>query len=246
MKCFILCVLVLFTSQTIHAGETIILESKAQQNTLLELYTSEGCSSCPSANRWLSTLKKDKRLWNTIIPLAFHVDYWDYLGWKDKFSSPVYSQRQRNYKRNGNLNSVYTPGFVKNGKEWRGWFGIRKLSIDRNNTVGVLAVVVNDNKLSIKFAPQGQISSAIYANIALLGFGLKHQIEAGENEGQTLYHDFVVLDYQIKQGIQFKSKLIWEMPWEHKMNANEKSFAIAVWLNETHDPTPIQAVGGWL
>ncbi len=82
--------------------------------SVLELYTSEGCSSCPPADEWLSKLKQDDRLWSEIIPLAFHVDYWDYIGWQDPFANKRYSQRQRQYARDKNVRTVYTPGTLLN------------------------------------------------------------------------------------------------------------------------------------
>src|SRR5437868_3719162 len=73
-----------------------IFQSGEDQTVLLELYTSEGCSSCPPAEQWMTQLKNAPGLWKSFVPVAFHVDYWDYLGWKDVLSSPNYSQRQRN------------------------------------------------------------------------------------------------------------------------------------------------------
>jgi len=70
----------------VFAETAVTFTSPSQQTTLLELYTSEGCSSCPPADQWLSTLKNNPRLWKEIIPVAFHVDYWNDLGWKDEFS----------------------------------------------------------------------------------------------------------------------------------------------------------------
>ncbi len=74
--------------------------------TLLELYTSEGCSSCPPADRWLSGLRDDPRLWREVVPVAFHVDYWDAIGWPDRFASAAHSERQRTYARSGHVGSV--------------------------------------------------------------------------------------------------------------------------------------------
>ena len=64
---------------------------------MLELFTSQGCSSCPPADAWLSGLVQRSGLWREVIPLAFHVDYWDRIGWKDRFANPGYSERQRDY-----------------------------------------------------------------------------------------------------------------------------------------------------
>ncbi len=89
---------------------------------IIELFTSEGCSSCPPADAYLSQFSTSEDLWQGIIPLAYHVDYWDYIGWKDRFAHPSFSQKQRLYRSYGVVASVYTPGFVVDGKEWRGFF----------------------------------------------------------------------------------------------------------------------------
>ena len=72
-------------------------ESGETQSTLIELFTSEGCSSCPPAEKWMSALKSNQDLWKTIIPVAFHVDYWDRLGWRDCFAKPEFTSRQQRY-----------------------------------------------------------------------------------------------------------------------------------------------------
>ena len=77
------------------SAETIRFLSHDVQTNLVELYTSEGCSSCPPADRWLSKLRNSEQLWKGFVPLAFHVDYWDYIGWKDRFASPIYGARHR-------------------------------------------------------------------------------------------------------------------------------------------------------
>src|SRR6185295_6297026 len=78
---------------------------------VVELFTSQGCSSCPPADRLLSTLRSDPR----VVPLAFHVDYWNYIGWTDPFSSARWSQRQQAYARAFASNRIYTPQLVVNG-----------------------------------------------------------------------------------------------------------------------------------
>ena len=79
-------------------AQTTHISSTAEQTMLLELYTSEGCSSCPPADHWLSKFKQDSRLWRQIVPVAFHVDYWDYLGWGDRFAKAEFTQRQQHYQ----------------------------------------------------------------------------------------------------------------------------------------------------
>src|SRR5437867_7110380 len=116
--------LVLSCALTCRAGERVF-ESGPQKVRLLELFTSQGCSSCPPAEAWLSQLKSNPRLWKNFVPLAFHVDYWDRLGWRDPFAAKEWTARQYQYSANWKSESVYTPGFVlrseerRVGKEWR-------------------------------------------------------------------------------------------------------------------------------
>ncbi len=77
----------------------IVFQSSTRQTALLELYTSEGCSSCPPAEAWLSKLKTEPGLWSEFVPVAFHVDYWNNLGWRDKLSSEQFSRRMANTGR---------------------------------------------------------------------------------------------------------------------------------------------------
>src|ERR1043166_2112982 len=100
---------------------TTTFESGDTQTALVELFTSEGCSSCPPAEKWLSAFKSNPDLWKKTVPVAFHVDYWDHLGWTDRFAKPEFTVRQQRYAAGFGGDSVYTPGFVINGKEWRGW-----------------------------------------------------------------------------------------------------------------------------
>src|SRR5262245_15218825 len=107
------------------ANTPVTFQSPDRQTALLELYTSEGCSSCPSAETWLSRLKDSPGLWKDYVPVALHVDYWDYLGWRDRWGSKAFSDRQRTYAQLWQSDSIYTPGFVLNGKEWRAWSGFK-------------------------------------------------------------------------------------------------------------------------
>src|SRR6266567_7895599 len=119
-------------------------ESGEARTMLVELFTSEGCSSCPPADAWINQLKESPDLWKKIVPVVFHVDYWDNLGWRDRFAKPEFTSRQRRYAAAWGGDSVYTPGFVINGKEWRGWFGGNAMPIT-SAKVGVLRVSVGDN-----------------------------------------------------------------------------------------------------
>src|SRR6266436_651609 len=94
---FFFCAYLFTQTVTTTYAQELRFQSNAKQTALIELYTSEGCSSCPPAEAWLSQLKADPRLWKDFVPLAFHVDYWDYLGWRDPFASKEWTARQYRY-----------------------------------------------------------------------------------------------------------------------------------------------------
>lgn len=223
---------------------TLTLTSPSSRVNLLELYTSEGCSSCPPAERYLSNLKSDKRLWTEFIPLAFHVDYWNYLGWVDKFSDPKYSQRQRNYANQKNLKTVYTPGFLLNGQEWRSFFGLRKLNLE-NNTPGQLQLELNDLNAAVTFKANNTGKDDYIAHVALIGFDVETRVKAGENNGRLLTHDFIVLSHAKANMKNVSDKHIVKLDLPMPMK-NIASMGVVAWINTTNDLSPVQAVGGKL
>src|SRR5205085_1035096 len=170
------------------AGE-IVFESKPARTHLLELFTSEGCSSCLPAEAWLSNLKNEPRLWQDFVPVAFHVDYWDHLGWKDPFASKLWTERQADYSVRWKKESVYTPAFALDGREWH--YG--PLPAAATETPGVLKISVNGDQVTAAFkaAPGGGARYDIH--VARLGFAATTNVTAGENNGRKLIHDFVVL-----------------------------------------------------
>jgi hypothetical protein len=224
---------------------TLALESTAERVSLLELYTSEGCSSCPPADRWLSDLKGDPRLWRAVVPVGFHVDYWDSIGWPDRFASGRYSQRQKSYARSGHVSSVYTPGFVLAGEEWRSWFFNPVLRVSADETVGRLRIELDQDQVSALFDPAKLPTSPLELHIAVLGFGLETEVKAGENHGKTLKHDFVVLGHTRVAMRRQQNGMRAQTPMpEPRFDSSRK--AIAAWVSAVDDPYPIQAVGGWL
>jgi hypothetical protein len=205
---------------------------------LVELYTSEGCSSCPPAEKWLGRLSEAPGLWRDFVPVAFHVVYWDNLGWKDRFASREYTERQYAYANRWGGNKVYTPGFVLDGEEWRGAFGAPPKPAKEKS--GVLTVEYGDDATCyVSFTGEefGEV------HVALLGSGITSRIAAGENRGRTLEHDFVTLALKtspLKNGVATVSL--------KKPEAAEgmTKHAIAVWVTAVGQSTPLQATGGWL
>lgn len=222
-----------------------VLQSGPQRVHVLELYTSEGCSSCPPADRWLSELKDDDRLWREFIPIAFHVDYWNEIGWQDRFSSPAYSERQRNYARSKGLSTVYTPGFLLNGREWRSYFGLRNLSFDPGSAAGSLTVTLEQQTVQATYLAGGQALTRPILNIAVLGFDLSTRVDSGENRGKQLKHDFTVLGYKTAALSATEGGYIstTQLP---RVTIHAPRSGIAVWINDESDLTPLQATGGWI
>lgn len=214
----------------------------------LELYTSEGCSSCPPADRWYTSLKENDGVFKQFIPMAFHVDYWNYIGWEDRFSTKEYTQRQTNHVRAGNTTQNYTPQVVLNNQEWRGHLnGVREWEAT-NQKAGVLkAVLKDDNRLLVNFSP----ASAKYfenkqwvLNVAYLGMGLKTDVKRGENAGRELNHDFVVLQHQ-QQTVDAQAQK-WQTTVSAIPAAGQEQTALVVWLSDPASHQSLQAVGGYL
>lgn len=166
---------------------------------LLELYTSEGCDSCPPADRWISALPQKGIGTDRVVPLSLHVDYWNYLGWKDPFSDSQFTQRQREFARRTNARTVYTPEFVLNGREYRRWSrGDFATDLERINRVPARATValrLERAKQTLRVnaeASAKEKSAAAGLYLALYENNLQNDVRAGENKGRRLPHDFVV------------------------------------------------------
>ena len=188
--------LLIFVISPLQAGTSFSATSHSQQSALLELYTSEGCSSCPPADRWLSQIVKDKELELNVLALAFHVDYWDYIGWKDPFASPKYTTRQRELASANNMRTIYTPGFFINGQEARNTRGmIAKLQSDNQDPVDLtlqLNVTVESDRFNVQLTTPVEHKTAHQLQFVVFEDELESQVSRGENSGHTLKHEHVV------------------------------------------------------
>jgi len=166
-----------------------------QAPTVVELYTSEGCSSCPPADRWLSGLPTSPQL----LALAFHVDYWDSLGWQDRFASPAHTQRQKQWQAVMGTRFVYTPQAVVNGTDWRGLPGpLPARAPVATATLPGIHLLRQGNQLSADVLPPAtpaQANATFSGYWAVLEDGLQTAVKAGENQGVRLRHDHVVRRY---------------------------------------------------
>jgi hypothetical protein len=153
----------------------------------VELYTSEGCSSCPPADRWLSALPAHRER----LMLAFHVDYWDALGWRDRYADPRFSERQRATAARWPRAVVYTPAVVIDGSEARGWN--KSLPAPGKSQVAPLSLALHADEPNLRLSLD--VPAGLQAYAAITESGLRTQVRAGENRGRTLRHDHVVRSY---------------------------------------------------
>ena len=170
---------------------------------VLELFTSEGCSSCPPADDAVAKIANENK--GDVFVLCFHVDYWDQLGWKDAFSSAAYTQRQKEYAQALALSSVYTPQAILNGKEELVGSDDAKL---RDGIKDQLEYTSNayDNKLTLdagskdgkKVAVSCLVKNATEDQlcIALVQLRADSKVLKGENQGKHLRHVDIVRDFK--------------------------------------------------
>jgi hypothetical protein len=226
------------------SAQDVTFKSSSGPTSLIELYSSEGCSSCPLAEDWVNKLKSASGLWRDIFPVVFHVDYWDGLGWPDRFASAENTQRQRHYAELLGQDSVYTPEFVVNGREWRDWRGDGKIPSGRAKNAGVLTITTHGRKISAVY-DAGTAANSLTLNVAWLGFNLVTDVKRGENSGSRLAHDFVVLDWKSVPLTAGADGHFQSGPLEMKPGSVAEPGAIVVWISRG-DGLIQQAVGGWL
>lgn len=166
--------------------------SGTQRVQVLELYTSEGCNSCPPADRWLNTQRQDAG----VLALAFHVDYWDRLGWADPYASPRHTERQYQRQRASGARFVYTPQLLVDGRDWRAWPALPPPS---STPAPVMLHLVRDAAAvtaEVRPGPGQALPARLSGYWTLLEDGLVSQVRAGENAGATLRHHHVVRHYE--------------------------------------------------
>ena len=184
------------------AGEPCEAHSAAGRVALLELYTSEGCNSCPPADSWISGLPARGFTSDRVIPLAFHVDYWDQLGWPDRMAKAQFSTRQHMQAERNRASVVYTPQLLLNGVDYRNWFSDSRFGsrVDELNKMPAAADLLLRQKQSVSGLAveldvrlnQPASERLTQTFVAITENSLQSAIKAGENEGKVLHHDYVV------------------------------------------------------
>jgi hypothetical protein len=198
------------------AADECTYRTGARTVALVELYTSEGCSSCPPADRWISGFVSHPQL-ERFVPLSFHVNYWDDLGWKDRFADQRYTERQRALAKATGAREVYTPQVTLQGRDARNWRDESSFAAE------IDAVNKGPNRATIEVRPKAAVDGGVVATatatilpgapnadslallVALTQDGLSNKVTAGENKGETLRHNFVVRDLAVTRGAQARS-----------------------------------------
>jgi hypothetical protein len=210
------------------------VQSGAAVPRVVELYTSEGCSSCPPADRWLSRLSGQP----AVIAAAFHVDYWNGLGWKDRFSSPAYTERQRQGVGVNGSRYAYTPQIVVNGRDWRG-AGLPPPSAEPA-VVQLTWTRTAGGELQLSADALAGAPARMQLWWARVEDGHRSLVRAGENRGETLSHDRVVREYARLPAWDGRARGVWRVP----ISAGETGHAsrwIAV-ATDARDGAVLQAV----
>jgi len=213
------------------AGETCSKSSPVHTIALLELYTSEGCDSCPPADKAVQQLQVITGLTSDeVIPIALHVNYWDYIGWKDPYAQVLHTQRQQDLARLSHARGVYTPGFFINGHELQNWRTDLINDIKNINQQQALAnvrlSVSNVTQRLLQVETESSSQQAGVFHVVLIENSLVSNVKAGENKDAVLRHDAVVRSWansiKLMPGIKHKESVELVIPTQ----SNRKKLAV--------------------
>jgi hypothetical protein len=175
--------------------------SPAHTVALVELYTSEGCDSCPPADKFFSGLRAGGVASEQAVLLSLHVDYWNYIGWKDMYSRPAFTERQRKLADLVGSRTIYTPEMFIAARELRSdrWQGGVQESVKRVNATPARADIAislgtpGPAGLPIEVKASALVNGKLH--VALVQSGIDSQVKSGENRGRLLHHDYVVREW---------------------------------------------------
>jgi len=223
------------------------VRSGAVTNALVELYTSEGCSSCPPAEKWLSQFARDPK--PGIVPIAYHVHYWDYIGWKDIYADPRNTERQQAFAQATGARSVYTPQVIVAGRDLRLW------SSEMAFEATVKTAQSRKAKATIEITPrraadgtiEGHASmslaeattSSLTLVVAVTQDGVTSKPSAGENKGETLAQNFVVRDVMECRG---QSAIQGDFRFAPKANWNPERMSVVAYVQDPRTGRVLQAL----
>jgi len=234
------------------AGRSCSAVSEAHTTALVELYTSEGCDGCPPADRWLSSLFGRGFRPGQLVPLALHVDYWDYIGWKDPFAKGEFSARQRRLALLKRPAFVYTPQVVLQGQDFRRWgspeFADAVARINAKPARARIALSIDavtpkavEAELGAQLLEPADAKSAV-AYLAAYENRLASDVRAGENRGQRLEHDFVAREWIGPIGFGRDAKLQEKRALALLPGANPRHLGVAAFVQNRSTGEVLQAL----
>jgi hypothetical protein len=250
--------IILLLSAFLHNGAyaaTFVCENRSgfSRVELIELYTSEGCSSCPPADKWMSGLVPKALSAEEVVPLAFHVDYWDRLGWRDRFADPAYTARQYANAKVSGSGYVFTPQVILAGRNYQAWSNTSSLQNDVRSARTVspdASFVLRQQAVvsgKLEFEVQAQLRQGVnlrdvrlYA--ALFQNGLVSDVGKGENSGRQLHHDFVVRNIRTSNVIDQSGKIIFQERFTLPDDAQVKAMGVAVFAQDVKTGAVLQAM----
>ncbi|MFA6902090.1 MAG: DUF1223 domain-containing protein [Gallionellaceae bacterium] len=220
---------------------------------LIELYTSEGCSSCPPADKWLSALVPKVLTAEEVVPLAFHVDYWDRLGWRDRFADPAYTARQHAYAKVSGSGFVFTPQVILAGRNYGAWSNNSRVQQDVRNAVAVApdaSIVLRQQAVAsgrLEFEAhtqlrQGASFSEVRVYAALFQNGLVSEVGRGENSGSRLRHDYVVRGLLASKAMDQSGQIKFKDRFVLPEDARVGEMGVAVFVQDVKTGVVLQAM----
>ena len=234
------------------AGPYCESRSPARRVAVIELYTSEGCSSCPPADRWLSSLQARGFNADRVVPLAFHVDYWDYLGWRDRFAQAGFSARQRAQAARSGTRFVYTPQLLLSGADYRlallgSAFPERLARINSRAPAAELRLAQRAGATGVSIELAGRVfeqSAQKFSEtyVALIENDLGSEVRAGENNGKMLLHDFVVREMKGPLRADGSGRLRWSGTFVLHRDWKRRDLGIAAFSQDVRDGDVLQAM----
>ncbi len=238
--------------QAAAAGETCESRSTAARVAVLELYTSEGCNSCPPADRWVSALPARGFTPDRVIPLVFHVDYWDQLGWPDRMAKAQFGARQRMQAQRNHASVVYTPQFLLNGSDFRPSLSDIRLDerIDEHNRLPAAAALILQQRplssgmqveLDVRLA-RAALGNATQTYIAITENRLQSAIKTGENQGRLLHHDFVVREFAGPLTTDADGRLHWKSAMALSPDWKRPDLSLAAFVQDARSGDILQAL----
>jgi hypothetical protein len=244
--------LTLVSLQVFAASESCDTRSSAARVAVLELYTAEGCNSCPPADRWISALPAKGFTSDRVIPLAFHVDYWDQLGWPDRMAKAQFSARQRTQADRNRANVVYTPQLLLNGTEYRPSFSDTRFG-DRVNEINRLPPAADlflrqrpaasgvEVELDMRLL-QAAAGGVAQTYIAITENRLQSVIKAGENQGKLLHHDFVVRELTGPLPIDENGRVHWKSAMALRADWKRADLLLVAFVQDERNGEILQAL----